>query len=366
MANTQQMLIDDLEQALSGGAISDRAATLRRVTDLFVVTSGTLSEEQVALFDDVMGRLLEEIESSARAAFGHILATISDAPPNVVRSLALDDEIDVAGPILTHSDRIDGTTLVESAKTKSQAHLLAISRRKALSEAVTDVLIERGDRKVALSTAENPGAAFSEAGYSELVRRSSGDDDLAMRVWMRSEIPRQHLLKLFAEASEAVKRKLTVQDPSKARIILEIVAQASQQLQTQARQRSTDFAFVSGDIHALHAAGRLDEAVVAKFANDGKFDETTIALSLICDLPISLIERAFIDQRSEQILIITKAMGMAWATVKAIIQLQAAMNGLPLKLEQSFAAYTRLNADTAKKAIQFYRLRQRATNSPSE
>jgi uncharacterized protein (DUF2336 family) len=59
----------------------------------------------------------------------------------------------------------------ETAKTRSQAHLLAISLRKTLAESVTDVLVERGDRRVALSTAENPGAAFSEFGYFTLVQR---------------------------------------------------------------------------------------------------------------------------------------------------------------------------------------------------
>ncbi|MGD0024040.1 MAG: hypothetical protein ABSC37_05325, partial [Xanthobacteraceae bacterium] len=76
--------------------------------------------EQIALFDDVMGRLVDEIESSARATFGHVLATLPDAPPKVVRRLALDDAIDVAGPILSRSGRVDDTTLVEGARTKSQ------------------------------------------------------------------------------------------------------------------------------------------------------------------------------------------------------------------------------------------------------
>ena len=116
MASAQQTLIDDLEHVITDKNIGDRAAMLRRVADLFVVASGKLSDEQVALFDDVMSRLLEEIETSARAGFGHILATVADAPPRVVRMLALDDAIDVAGPILAHSEQVDELTLVEGAK----------------------------------------------------------------------------------------------------------------------------------------------------------------------------------------------------------------------------------------------------------
>lgn len=362
MANAQQTLIDDLEHVIADKNIGDRAAMLRRVTDLFVVTSGQLSDEQVALFDDVMGRLLDEIETSARAAFGHVLATAPDAPPKVVRRLALDDAIDVAGPILAHSGQVDDLTLVEGAKTKSQAHLLAISRRKILAEAVTDILVERGDQQVVLSAAGNLGAVFSDFGYSTLVQRSSNDDDLAACVWSRPEIPRQHLLKLFADASESVKLKLTRKDPRKAGSILEIVAQATQQIQTRARDKSAGYAAALAHVQSLHDAGGLDEPQLTNFARAGKFDETSVALSLICDLPISLVERALVDDGAEQIIVIAKAVGLAWDTVEAILQMQAKTEDYPKhKLDRHFETFARLHVNTAKKAIQFYRLRKRAT-----
>jgi uncharacterized protein (DUF2336 family) len=71
--------------------------------------------------------------------------------------LACDDAIDVASPVLTQAERLDTETLIECARTKNQEHLLAISRRKALPEALTEVLVERGDQQVVLSTAKNRG-----------------------------------------------------------------------------------------------------------------------------------------------------------------------------------------------------------------
>ena len=357
-----KLLIDELDAALSKASDSQHLAMLRQVTELFLDGSESFSDEHVALFDDVMGRLLEEIETSARAAFGHILATVPDAPPRVVRMLALDDAIDVAGPILAHSGQVDELTLVEGAKTKSQAHLLAISRRKTLAESVTDILVERGDQQVVLSAAGNLGAEFSEFGYSTLVQRSLSDDDLAACVWTRPEIPRQHLLKLFAEASESVKLELTSKDPRKASVILEIVAQASLQIQTRAREKSAGYAAALAQVQSLHAAGGLSKPQLAEFARAGKFDEAVIALSLICKLPISLVERAFVDDRSEQIIVIAKAFDLSWETVKAILLMQDKVKAdSKRKLDQHFETFARLHVDTAKKAIQFYRLRERAT-----
>lgn len=356
-----QYLIDQLEEVIAGKDIGRRAMMLRRVTDLFALGSGKMSAEQIALFDDVMDRLVEKIDTAARATFGDVLAMFPDAPPKVIRRLALDDAINVAGPVLSHSGRVDDTTLVEGAKTKSQEHLLAISRRKALAVLVTDVLVQRGNQNVVLSTAGNPGAAFSEFGYSTLVQRSSNDGDLAACVWLRPEIPRQHLLKLFVEASESVKRELTKKDPHKAAVIQEVVAQAADQIQSRTRAKSAGFVAAQAIVQSLREKGGLGEPQLAEFARAGKFDETIVALSMICDLPMGLIERAFVDERSEQIIVLAKATGLSWETTKFILSLQVGTNDRSThKFDRHFETFMQLKAETAKKAINFYRIRARA------
>src|ERR1700675_3990648 len=211
--NLQNNLIEQLEDALASKDISRRAEVLRRVTDLFVLGLGKFSDDQVELFDSVMSKLLENIEHAARAQFGSRLAGLSDAPPKVIRELAFDDAIEVAGPVLLHSERLDEYALLENAKTKGQDHLLAISCRKTLVETVTDVLVERGNQAVVSSTARNSGARFSHFGISTLVKKARDDGDLALCVWSRPDIPRQNLVKLFVDASEAVKNQLVEADP---------------------------------------------------------------------------------------------------------------------------------------------------------
>ena len=90
----------------------------------------------------------------------------------------------------------------------SQDHLLAISTRRRLSEKVTDALVEYGDNRVACSTANNKGAQFSDLGYTRLIEKAEGNDRLAMCIALRPSVPRHHLLKLLAKASDAVRVKL--------------------------------------------------------------------------------------------------------------------------------------------------------------
>ena len=150
-------------------ARSTDAATCCGTFDLFIVGAVQYSDEDVTRFDDVIIRLAVDIEISARALLAIRLAPIPNAPTGIIRSLAADDIIDIAGPVLTQSERLDDTTLAETPSKKGQEHLLAILRRRCLCEAVTDVLVERGDQQVVLSTAENRGAKFSETGFATLV-----------------------------------------------------------------------------------------------------------------------------------------------------------------------------------------------------
>ncbi len=355
---SRQSLIDELEAAISQRDIASRAEILRRITDLFAAGSANFGGEQTSLFDDVMGRLVNEIDHSARAAFGERIAGLSNAPPKVTRELALDDSIDVAGPVLRRSESVDEDTLIMGARTKGQDHLFAISQRSRLSEDVTDVLVERGDQKVVISTAANAGARFSEFGYTKLVSRSKNDSELALLVWARPEIPREYLLTLFESASEIVQRRFEAADRSKADLVHEMIKQAADQLQTSLRDHSSDFAAAMAHVEQLHQRGELTEQRLCGFAESGKFDETTAALSLLTELPVGAIERALVHDTGDQLVVLAKSIDLSWKTTRLILAVRSGAGGeFPEYLER----FNKLRPETARAAIQFYRLRERAS-----
>lgn len=359
--NVQESLIDQLEGVLASNDLAKRAQVLHRVTDLFIHGSGKFSSEQIDLFDEVMVKLMENIELAARVAFGSRLARVSDAPGKVIRKLAFDHASEVAVPVLTHSTRLDEATLVENARTQSQAHLLAISARSVLAEAVTDVLVDRGDHDVVSSTAGNRGARFSATGLTTLVRRAQDDGDLALCVWSRPDIPRQDLVRLFAQASDAVRGKLEAVDPRRAALIRTAVAEASERIQATARAGSPTHAQALVELRALHAQGKLDEVRLFELVQDGIFDKTAVALSLMCGVPIGLVERALIQSEPEQLLVLAKAIDLSWETTKAILQQCAPRSGVTQEwFDQRYASFLRLQPKTANTALQFYRLRERA------
>ena len=350
-------LLDELETALATGSVDRRIDILTRVTDLFISGAEHYSEDHVGVFDDVMVRLVNTIEAKARAKLSARLAPIANAPSHVVHTLALDDDIEVARPMLAQSTRLDDRDLV-SAGAKSQKHMFAISQRQSLSEAVTDVLVERGDRDVVHSVVKNSGARFSDAGFRMLVKRSTGDDALATEVGLRSDIPRPLFLLLLEKASNAVRERLAAENPQAGTAIEGVVAEVVSGIRVEARNASPDFAAARVEVERQHRIKRIGEAEIYHYARERKFEETAIALSIVCDTPIDVVERALLDPGAEIVLILAKVAGLSSTTTKAILLLRAADRGMSAKdLEHALSSFSRLQPDTARRVLGFFRTR---------
>lgn len=350
-----QELIKDLEHAIAGRSTQSRASSLRSVTDLFVGQAAAFNEDQIALFDDVISRLAVEIELSARVELARALAPIANAPPMIIRTLASDDAIEVAAPVLTQSERLDEVALIATARTKSQAHLLAISRRKTIGEAITDVLLERGDSIVVLSAVRNVGARFSDGGFTVLVKRSGDDDNLAVSLGERPEIPRHQFLKLLSIASERVRNQLEQANPQAANEIRRVVNEVTIKTQAKSIAESFEYSKALHNVEKMGADGPLSERQVMAFATEEKFEETVVALAHLSHVSIAVVERALLQERTELLLSLLKSIDLTWPTVKSILQLRSRCRPMTLSdIEQCLASYERLKARTAELVVRFH------------
>jgi uncharacterized protein (DUF2336 family) len=365
-ASTSESLLDELQTTLAHGTVARRVETLRRVTDLFINGAVDFSDEQIGLFDDVFQCLMVHIETSARALLSRRLAPINTAPPLTVRALAFDDLIEVAAPMLSQSERLDDDTLIETARNKSQAHLMAISTRRVLSGAVTDVLVLRGNDEVIQSTVNNPGAEFSVRGYTRLVDRAEGDDDLATCIGLRPSMPRHLYLKLLAKASATVRERLEAANPHRASEVPIAVQEATRRARSAPSAITRETAIAHALVKSLFEDGRLDEHQVAAFAEVGKFDEANAAIAALANVAVSTAENMMIETRAEGVMILAKVAGMSWSTVKAIIQLRDDLSDMePTDLQACKATYERLRPSTAQQVLRFHRMQQNAMPLPA-
>jgi uncharacterized protein (DUF2336 family) len=363
-AATTENLLDELQTTLAHGTVARRVETLRRVTDLFIDGAVDFSNEQIGLFDDVFQCLMHHIETSAKVLLANRLAPVDTAPPLTIRTLAFDDLIEVAAPVLSQSERLDDDTLIETARSKSQAHLMAISTRRVLSGAVTDVLVLRGNDEVIQSTVNNPGAEFSERGFTRLIDRAEGDDNLATCVALHPTMPRHLYLKLIAKASETVRARLEAANPRQAGDVPTAVREATRRARSAPSAITRETAIAHALVKSLFEDGRLDEYQVAAFAEACKFDEANAALAALANVSVSTAEHMMVETRAEGVMILAKVSGMSWSTVKAIINMRDDLSGMErADLLGCKATYERLRPSTAQQVLRFHRMQQTAPSA---
>jgi uncharacterized protein (DUF2336 family) len=347
-----QNLISDVENAVATRS-AEVGTMLRRVTDLFLVHAGHYTADQLELYDGILQMLIAAVEVSARAELAERLAPVDGVPTNTIRTLALDDAIEVAEPVLAQSNVLGDDVLTHCITIKGQEHLLAIATRTKLSETITDKLVTRGDIKVLRTVASNPGAAISDLGFGILVKKSTEDNWLTERVARRIDIPEHHLRELISKASEVVRQRLTTDIPELSEIIKEILPDSAPATGSDKDYRTAELVVSSKP---------LSEAVVYEFAKAKKLEEIIVSISRLSGLPENEIQRLFTGTWSSPVAVILKAIGFRLATVEAIYRSRLSdAEVIRDDLFQTKAEFIALRRPTAERIVRFYCARK-ATN----
>ena len=355
--------LHELNEAISRGSAESREKALWYAADMLTV--GSYSDEDIWVFGEVVGRLADSIEVAARAKLSQRYAHVSTAPGNLIRKLAFDNSIEVAKPILTHSNLLNSKTLIRNIREKSQSHLLAISKRKSIPSVVTDELVTRGNLEVVGSVAENTGAQISDFGFLHMIKRSNGDSILVEQLGHRKDIPRPMFQQLISKASADVRRKLELERPDLVGEIQTSVVQVAGSLQSQFGPASKSFFETKRAVTVRHQRGLLNERSIVEYALAHKVEETTVGLSLLCALPIGAVEMALMDR--EMTLILAKTRGFDWDTAMALLFLGAKDHRIKSQdLDELKEEFARLDTKTSQAVLNYYRSRKHSAASNSD
>ncbi len=360
-------IVDEVETALSAGSAEKRLETIKRVTDLFLSSAGAYKSEQIELFDEVLERLIKTIEIwaiadvSARIALAELsaqLAPVSQAPPSVVRRLARNDEISVAGPVLKESARLSPEDLIEVAQTKGEQHLLAIAGRWWLKEVVTDALLARRYPSVSRRIVNNPGARVSAAGFAVILAQAETDPELAIETGIRVDLPPTLRDRLLRSATEAVRARLLSRAPP---VIFEEIRTAIAAVAAGASRdmsRAHDFTAARRLVASLDDKGELNEATLFGFAKQRKYEETIAALAQLSQSSIEVIRPLMQSLRADGVLVPCKAAELSWETVSAVLESRFATGSMsPTELAGAQRQFATLTTENARRLLRFWQVR---------
>lgn len=356
-ASPTQMLIGELESALQSGSISKRTEMLRRVTDFFFSRLDQFSPEHLGLFDEVMTKAVVYIEGEVRAELSTRLAPVARAPGLIVRRLANDDDIAVAGPMLEQSKQLTEADLVEIAKVKGRDHLLKLSSRSELGEAVTDVLVERGDAAVRNTVAANAGARFSELGFSKLVIHAEQDEGLLETVAKRPDMPPLLLRHVLSRATDAVRERLLAQSsPEHRNSVRQALKNISGRVSGNISLRQ--YAEAERRLASITQDTALTKLKLREFAAARRMPETVVALSALCGVPIDLVDHLVNNTGQFGVMTLCRAIGLDWPVVAAIVSAKLAPDDASFDPAELGSQYHHLSVSAAQRLLRFWQSRQ--------
>lgn len=351
-------IIAEVESALHGTSSEKRTDILRRVTDLFVASANS-DEQQVKLFDGVMGQLISHVESRAAAELSHRLSTMANAPAETVKRLANHDDVEVAAPVLTRSRRLTDGDIIEIAKLKSQAHLAKIAARPQLSAAVTDVLVDYGNAQVANDLAVNSGAQFSRLGMAKLVLRADGDERLTQSIAARSDIPPRLFQQLVAQATDIVRKKmLAAAPPERQRAIEQVLSDISAQVAPK-RPSVQSTAIAQQTMTAMSQDTELFHTKLIEFANEKRIPETIAGLAVLGQISNQDIEQLFYSANELGMVVLCKSLGFDWHRTEVIISATpAAQQYEQPQFDDIHKQFDALSTASAQRLLRFWQGRQ--------
>jgi uncharacterized protein (DUF2336 family) len=190
-----------------------RTALVGRLTEIVSWPESRIPSYERQLAADILVGLLRTsgVDLRRRCAIG--LVRINEAPKALLRYLAR-DEIKVAQELLETGIGFDDSDLIATIRAGVGAHWLAIARRRSLSEAVTDSLMQTGDIAVMEAVLRNANARLSTQGVDLIVSRSRQALNLPPLLVGRIELRPTQALVLFwwaaFEARQQILRRFAV------------------------------------------------------------------------------------------------------------------------------------------------------------
>jgi hypothetical protein len=317
-----------------------RRQLLNAVTDLFLLDDEP-SETAKAHYGEIATQSLPHLACADRRDYAGQVAATPTLPHAVAMTLAGDADADVARLVLKLSPVLSDTDLAAIAVTQSQHHLVAIAERAKLSEGLTDILVERGDRDVLHTVSANEGASFSDNGFDRLLQRGGNDAEIAGALQRRSDL-----------------------SPHRAERVLRIVEQFSaqgttgndqQSLARQARQQRLEVKLLLADL----AAGlrELDDVLIM-LADEDRAYHVAQVMAQVAEITPEQGLRVLMQRDVSGIAVACKSLEVSGPAFRSILALRGRrLMFSAADLEDALRDYAKLDPATAGRTLRFLKVK---------
>jgi uncharacterized protein (DUF2336 family) len=336
-----------------------RRELLREATESLSGRSGTLSSEASAELDRIMASVASEFSIQVRAEFARLIASNAAQFAHTAEHFAM-DEIEVAGPVLKHSDALTEDVLLKVVAQKSQAHMLALTQRSSVSPRLSHALVQRGGDEVVSSLLGNEGAAIADGTYEMVMERADASPVLQAGLVRRKSVPLDLLNELYLKTEAGLRQEIMAKfgqvDPGE----LEKAFERSRiRLNSRYRQLPQDIAAARQNLEALQAKRQLVPAALPGLLREGQNTRTTflLAFAKLADVEFEVIQRVLDQADIDTLALLCRGSGFE-RSLFVTLALAVDKSGAGLaKAEEFGRLYESVPVQAAQRAIRFWKVR---------
>ena len=342
------------------GSSEKRRALLRELTEHFFGTAARTATED-ALYGAVLTSLAADMETAVRAELAARFAHTPDAPQALIRHLA-NDEAAVAGAILTTSPVLTDDDLLGVVRQHGQVHLRAVSARPSVSEAVSEVIVERGDDETLGALLRNDGAKLSRKSSEAAVERARVNPALHEATVSRATLPADLLNEMYFVVEARLRTRILEQNARMDPALLESALAAGRaRIATDDGALPADYAECSAYVEELKAAGQLTPQMLARFLRSGGTTSFLIALAQLSDIDFHTARQIVERRELDALAVVCKSADLDRALFLTYAMVLLNDDGDAMAKAHAYARmYAELSRDAALRTLRFWRMRRGA------
>jgi uncharacterized protein (DUF2336 family) len=274
-----------------GDAQPSHDTAIRALLDRLRPDSYLAGNQSHAAIDDLLSAVVSELALGARIELAQCVSADPGALGKTARELSLDD-ISVAAPVLENCEALTEETLLEVIARTSQAHMLALTKRKSISEKVSDALVDRGEDGVVASLLGNPGANIAYGTYEKVAVRAQESPLLQNPLIARESVPLDLLNELYFKAEGDFRRQILARFDSAATYELSLaLLQNRRRWLVRHGGLPDDFETVRAEIDKLDRSGELKPPILVRLLRDRRPTAFKLSFAKLTHTGYELINR---------------------------------------------------------------------------
>ena len=334
-----------------------RSALVSAIGNLIDETERQFSAQETALMNDILKKLIHDVAGPIRKSLAQKLSHAKSAPVEVIEILA-NDEIDIAGVILQHSELLSDRALIDIVRKRTRSHRLAIAMRKHIGNGVCDALVEQQESDVIRCLLENHGADISQATLAYLVDQSVTVDEFQEPLLRRNDLGSDLAKRMYVHVSGGLRDFILAHfDVDRAELDAKLAEVTTEALEKATAENHVDAAQALAD--KLAQRQELTHDLVVQTLRRGEVPLFEAMMSQMTGISQELICRLMYEEEADGFVIAARVSGFDRSTFTTMFLLLQRIHPRgaaddPQQLRRGLELYDRLRPETARKVVARY------------